>query len=94
MTIPASSAIPRRRSPWRLAAISGLVVSVVAGYAAVTALGASAAETLLSQGKPATASSTEAAGAYAAGEAVDANAGTRCSSAFSYPQCLQGYFRS
>src|SRR5688572_25849393 len=64
MTIPISSAPERRRSPWRLAAIGGLVATVVAGYAAATAVGASAAETLLSQGKPATASSTEAAGAY------------------------------
>ncbi|MET0425430.1 MAG: discoidin domain-containing protein [Actinoplanes sp.] len=89
MTIPSSSAPPRRRSPWRLAAIGGLVASVVAGYAAITAVGASAAETLLSQGKPATASSTEAAGAYLASEAVDGNAGTRWASAFSDPQWLQ-----
>src|SRR3954452_3376494 len=89
MTIPVSSAPPRRRSPWRLGAIGGLVAGVVAGYAAVTAVGASAAETLLSQGKPATASSTEAAGAYLASEAVDGNLGTRWSSQFSDPQWLQ-----
>ncbi|MGX6606046.1 galactose-binding domain-containing protein [Micromonosporaceae bacterium Da 78-11] len=89
MTIPAHSAPPRRRSPWRLGAIGGLVVTVVAGYAAVTTIGASAAETLLSQGKPATASSTEAAGAYLASEAVDGNNGTRWASAFSDPQWLQ-----
>jgi len=65
------------------------VVAVVAGYAAVTTLGARAAETLLSQGKPATASSTEAAGAYLASEAVDGNNGTRWASAFSDPQWLQ-----
>ncbi|XVV13239.1 discoidin domain-containing protein [Actinoplanes sp. CA-131856] len=81
--------ILRRRSPWRLAAAGGLVAVVVAGYGAVTAAGASAAETLLSQGKPATASSTEASGAYAASEAVDGNTGTRWSSAFSDPQWLQ-----
>ncbi|GAB2612161.1 hypothetical protein Aab01nite_67770 [Paractinoplanes abujensis] len=89
MTIPVSSAPERRRSPWRLAAVSGLIATVVAGYAAATAGGASAAETLLSQGKPATASSTEAAGAYLASEAVDGNAGTRWASAFSDPQWLQ-----
>jgi hypothetical protein len=89
MTIPANSAPPRRRSPWRLGAIGGLVAAVIAGYAATTSLGASAADTLLSQGKPATASSTEAAGAYLASEAVDGNAGTRWSSAFSDPQWLQ-----
>jgi beta-galactosidase len=45
-------------------------------------------ETLLSQGKPATASSTENAGTPASA-AVDGNAGTRWSSAFSDPQWLQ-----
>ncbi|MEV4350527.1 discoidin domain-containing protein [Actinoplanes sp. NPDC049596] len=89
MTIPVDSASARRRSPWRLAAIGGLVATVVAGYAVTTAGGASAAETLLSQGKPATASSTEAAGAYLASEAVDGNTGTRWASAFSDPQWLQ-----
>jgi len=89
MTIPVSSAPPRRRSPWRLGAIGGLVAAIVAGYAAFTTVGASAAETLLSQGKPATASSTEAAGAYLASEAVDGNLGTRWSSAFSDPQWVQ-----
>jgi endoglucanase Acf2 len=44
--------------------------------------------TLLSQGRPATASSTEAAG-FAAGLAVDGNATTRWSSAFADPQWLQ-----
>ena len=89
MTIPSNSAPPRRRSPWRLAAIGGLVAGVVAGYAAVTGVAASAAETLLSQGKPATASSTQAAGAYLASEAVDGNTGTRWASASSDPQWLQ-----
>jgi hypothetical protein len=89
MTIPVSSAPSRRRSPWRLGAIGGLVAVVIAGYAAFTTVGASAAETLLSQGKPATASSTEAAGAYLASEAVDGNLGTRWSSQFSDPQWLQ-----
>ncbi len=78
-----------RRSRWRSGAIVGLTAAVVAGYAAITMSGASAAETLLSQGKPATASSTEAAGAYLASEAVDGNLGTRWASAFSDPQWLQ-----
>jgi len=47
-----------------------------------------AADTLLSQGKPATASSSENAGS-AATNAVDGNTGTRWSSAFSDPQWLQ-----
>ena len=89
MTIPVNSAPSRRRSPWRLGAIGGLVAVVIAGYAAFTTVGASAAETLLSQGMPATASSTEAAGAYLASEAVDGNLGTRWSSQFSDPQWLQ-----
>jgi beta-glucanase (GH16 family) len=44
--------------------------------------------TLLSQGRPATASSTENAG-FPASNAVDGNAGTRWSSAFSDPQWLR-----
>ena len=46
-----------------------------------------AAATLLSQGQPATASSTENAGTPAA-DAVDGNTGTRWSSAFSDPQWI------
>src|SRR5690349_8515407 len=49
---------------------------------------ADAAETPVSQGKPATASSTENGGTAAA-NAVDGNAGSRWSSAFSDPQWLQ-----
>lgn len=49
---------------------------------------AGAAESLLSQGRPATASSTESA-AFPASAAVDGNLGTRWSSAFSDPQTLQ-----
>ncbi|MYS24596.1 hypothetical protein GTW78_31945, partial [Streptomyces sp. SID4948] len=49
---------------------------------------ARAAGTLLSQGKPATASSTENAGTPAA-SAVDGNTGTRWSSAAADPQWLQ-----
>ncbi|MFY1671655.1 discoidin domain-containing protein [Plantactinospora sp. WMMB334] len=49
---------------------------------------ANAAPTLISQGRPATASSTEGGG-FAASAAVDGNTGTRWSSAFSDPQWLQ-----
>nr|WP_027345381.1 discoidin domain-containing protein [Hamadaea tsunoensis] len=62
-----------------LAAVSAIVV---------TTMPAHAADTLLSQGKTATASSTENAGSAAA-NAVDGNTGTRWSSAFSDPQWLQ-----
>jgi len=48
---------------------------------------AASAQTLLSQGKPATASSVE--GAFVAANAVDGNTGTRWGSAFSDPQWLQ-----
>ena len=71
---------------------------LVLAIAALTMLGtmsfagaartASAATTLLSQGRPATASSIENAGTPASA-AVDGNTGTRWSSAFSDPQWLQ-----
>ena len=61
--------------------------AAVLGLPALTAA-AGAADPLLSQGKPATASSTENAGTPAAA-AVDGNTGTRWSSAFSDPQWIQ-----
>src|SRR3954462_5770411 len=66
------------------------VLAVLAGYLAFTSAGpASAAATLLSQGKPATASSSENGAATAAALAVDGNPGTRWASAFADPQWLQ-----
>ncbi|GGN09898.1 hypothetical protein FHR83_003236 [Actinoplanes campanulatus] len=67
---------------------AGAVAAVLATYLIITATSASAADTLLSQGKPATASSVESA-AFPASNAVDGNLGTRWSSAFSDPQWLQ-----
>jgi hypothetical protein len=71
---------------------------LVVALAAATTLGgapagslagvAAAADSLLSQGKPATASSQESA-AFPASAAVDGDPGTRWSSAFSDPQWLQ-----
>jgi hypothetical protein len=79
----------RRRRPLLLTAVLGAVlVLLVAAYAAVTMGSAHAADTLLSQGKPATASSTENA-TFPASNAVDGNTGTRWSSAFSDAQWLQ-----
>ena len=46
MVIPAPSATAQRRPSsrrWRLGAIGGLVVAVIASYGVVTAIGASAA---------------------------------------------------
>ncbi|WP_405150286.1 discoidin domain-containing protein [Sphaerisporangium sp. NBC_01403] len=68
----------------------GAALAVLGGLLAVPAVvaPAHAAETLLSQGKTATASSTENAGTPAA-YAVDGNTATRWSSAASDPQWLQ-----
>jgi hypothetical protein len=76
-----------RRTP-RLARLLTLL-AIACCLAAIPANAATpAAQTLLSQGKPATASSVEGAG-FPASAAVDGNAGTRWSSAFSDPQWLQ-----
>jgi hypothetical protein len=61
---------------------------LVLAYLAVAPGRASAAGTLLSQGRPATASSTENA-TFPAGAAVDGNTGTRWASAFADPQWVQ-----
>ncbi|GII27979.1 DUF1996 domain-containing protein [Planotetraspora mira] len=77
------------RSPGRLRL--GLVIAAVAAtVAALIAIvsPAVAADSLLSQGRQATASSSEG-GAYAAYLAVDGNPGTRWASTFSDPQWLQ-----
>jgi F5/8 type C domain len=73
--------IPR----WRLRLV---MAGVLTSAFLIAAPSAQAAETLLSQGRPATASSTENA-AFPASAAVDGNTGTRWSSAFSDPQWLQ-----
>jgi len=66
------------------------VLAILAGYLAFTSSGpANAAATLLSQGKPATASSSENGAATDAALAVDGNTGTRWASAFADPQWLQ-----
>jgi hypothetical protein len=68
-----------------------VIIAVLATALGLTIAGinqASAADSLLSQGKPATASSQEGADVSAA-KAVDGDAGTRWSSQFSDPQWLQ-----
>jgi hypothetical protein len=73
----------RRRRPLLLT-VAALTVALLT----VPTTSAHAADTLLSQGRTTTASSTESA-AYPASAATDGNTGTRWSSAFSDPQWLQ-----
>src|SRR6202035_598830 len=78
---------------WSFAGRRISIVGLVVALGAALALAASPASranaaTLLSQGMPATASSTENAGTPASA-AVDGNTGTRWSSAYSDPQWLQ-----
>ncbi|MBB2742944.1 UNVERIFIED_ORG: hypothetical protein FHR35_002766 [Microbispora rosea subsp. rosea] len=78
---------PTRRALTAVLSALVLVVTCVVAAAAVSAP-ATAAPALLSQGKTATASSTENADTPASA-AVDGNTGTRWSSAFGDPQWLQ-----
>src|SRR5262245_2534668 len=75
------------RLPTKAALLAAAVVVLLAVYGLVIAP-AQAATVLLSQGKPATASSTENAGTPASA-AVDGDPGTRWSSAASDPQWIQ-----
>ena len=72
------------RTRWFAAAAAASLLTTLV----FTATRADAADGLLSQGRPATASSSESA-AFPASNAVDGNRGTRWSSAFSDPQWLQ-----
>ncbi len=84
-----SPIINRHRRPALVtAALAVAVLVLLAGYTAVVARQARAASTLLSQGKPAIASSAENA-SFPASAAVDGDTGTRWSSAFSDPQWVQ-----
>jgi hypothetical protein len=74
--------------PLRAALLALLALGLAAYALAVPAAPAHAAGTLLSQGRPATASSAEGAG-YVAANAVDGSASTRWASAWSDPQWLQ-----
>jgi hypothetical protein len=78
---------PSRSRAARLSVIAA-ATTLVATIVVLPLTRAGAADSLLSQGKPATASSTENAGTPAA-NAVDGNTGTRWSSAFSDPQWIQ-----
>jgi len=76
-----------KRRPLTLAA-SAAAALLATAYLLGVSTGANAADTLISQGKTATASSAESA-AFSAANAVDGNFGTRWSSSFSDPQWLQ-----
>src|SRR5829696_3913717 len=85
-------AMTRTRSPDRLRRLLAASISAGTIAAAVAVSGlpgtAAAADPLLSQGRPTTASSIENAGTPASA-ATDGNAGTRWASAFSDPQWIQ-----
>ncbi|MGH6655996.1 MAG: discoidin domain-containing protein, partial [Actinocrinis sp.] len=88
---PAAHVPPPRRDPRRqrlLAAVAVALVGLLASLVVALSPTANAAASLLSQGKPTTASSQENAGTPAA-DATDGNTGTRWSSAFSDPQWLE-----
>ena len=77
------------RKRLRTLVLGGAITALVGASLTTLALrSADAAETPLSQGRPATASSTENGGTPASA-AVDGNTGTRWSSAFSDPQWVQ-----
>jgi hypothetical protein len=78
---------PARRRRARLTTAVGALPALLGAYLVVVATPAGAADALLSQGKPVTASSIESV-AFPATAAVDGNTGTRWSSAFSDPQRL------
>ena len=80
-------AIPRRRPVAVTATIATLALALVS-FVVVATGSAQAAGPLISQGRPATASSAENA-TMAAANAVDGNPGTRWSSAFGDPQWIQ-----
>ena len=82
-------ALPRRmnRRPLALVALAAALV-LLAGYLGAVSLTAGAADTLLSQGRPVTASSIEGP-AFPAADAVDGDMNSRWSSQFSSPQWIQ-----
>jgi len=77
----------RAKPRWRTAALTTALLALIGGYL-VSATVANAADPLISQGRPASASSTENGGTPAA-NAFDGNNGTRWSSAFADPQWIR-----
>ncbi|MFW3475317.1 discoidin domain-containing protein [Streptomyces microflavus] len=72
------------QAPLRRFSLFWALAAALLAFIALPPLSAQAAEVLLSQGKPATSSSTE--GPFSARSAVDGDPGTRWSSAFADPQ--------
>ncbi|GIF26728.1 dienelactone hydrolase [Actinoplanes tereljensis] len=85
---PAAARPPAGRSRWLAAGITLATAVASVTLASITAPAQAAAAELLSQGKPAVASSAENAGTPASA-AVDGNTGTRWSSMFGDPQWLR-----
>ncbi|MFI1920689.1 beta-1,3-glucanase family protein [Streptomyces sp. NPDC020377] len=79
---------PAARETRSRTALTLVIALLAACFVALTPSLARADDQLLSQGRPATASSTESA-SFPASAAVDGNPGTRWSSAFADPQWLQ-----
>ncbi|MEU8261964.1 discoidin domain-containing protein [Micromonospora sp. NPDC048999] len=88
LPVPALEPRPPTSTRRRLAAVLALAAVTIAGFVAAVTTTASAADPLLSQGRPATASSVENA-AFPPSAAVDGDLGTRWSSAAADPQWLQ-----
>jgi beta-glucanase (GH16 family) len=80
--------IRHRPSPARAVALTAGLLGLLAAYLVATMAHADAAEVVVSQGKPVTASSVEWEGTPASA-AVDGNTGTRWSSAFAAAQWIQ-----
>lgn len=85
---PPRRPVPPRRGPSKISVAALAAALVAALLVLLPSTAATAAPTLLSQGKPATASSVEGAGTPASA-AVDGDNGTRWSSQFSDPQWIQ-----
>jgi beta-glucanase (GH16 family) len=89
MTSPSLETRRRRIAPVRALALAACLVGLLSLYFVALTTHADAAEVVVSQGKPATASSTETANGYAPGEGNDGNNGTRWGSAWSAVQWWQ-----
>ncbi len=88
-SVLSGAATVRRLSPrHRLAIAAAALITVLGSYVVIATTAASAADSLLSVGKPAVASSEENVASVAA-NVVDGNAGTRWSSQFSDPQWIR-----